>query len=104
MQLHFVWHAFTVIWYRRIFDGILAHPDTQHVCLFTQPVNGIDAMGIEVFSDIRHSLARQQVYLHISGMKLPIEALLRSANELLKGPFLRLYRTDADAVQQFLNL
>ena len=89
---------------RRIFDELLAHPDTRHVCLFAQPINRMDATGIEVFGTMRRSLAAQGITLHISGMKLPVETLLRNAGELAEHPLLKLYRTDAEALQAFATL
>ena len=89
---------------RRIFDELLAHPDTRHVCLFAQPLNRMDATGIEVFATLRRSLTAQGITLHISGMKLPVETLLRNAGELAEHPLLKLYRTDAEALQAFASL
>jgi SulP family sulfate permease len=42
--------------------------------------------------------------LHISGIKLPVETTLRRAGELAEGPYLQLYRTDADALQALKGL
>jgi SulP family sulfate permease len=89
---------------RRIFDELLAHPDTRHVCLFAQPINRVDATGIEIFSAIRQSLLAQGVTLHLSGMKLPVETLLRGAQELPDHALLKLYRTDAEALYAFAEL
>ena len=74
------------------------HPDTRHVCLFAQPVNRIDVTGVEAFTQIRTSLAERGITLHISGIKLPVENILRRANALPDGPLLRFYRTDAEAL------
>ena len=74
------------------------HPDTRHVCLFAQPVNRIDVTGVEAFTQILTSLAERGITLHISGIKLPVENILRRANALPDGPLLRLYRTDAEAL------
>jgi sulfate permease, SulP family len=74
------------------------HPDTRHVCLFAQPINRIDVTGVEAFTQIRTSLAARGITLHISGIKLPVENILRRANALPEGPLLRLYRTDAEAL------
>ena len=74
------------------------HPDTRHVCLFAQPVNRIDVTGVEAFTQIRTSLAEQGITLHISGIKLPVENILRRADALPDGPLLKLYRTDAEAL------
>ena len=74
------------------------HPDTRHVCLFAQPINRIDVTGVEGFTQIRTSLADRGITLHISGIKLPVEQILRRANALPVGPMLRMYRTDAEAL------
>jgi SulP family sulfate permease len=86
---------------RRIFDELTLHPGTRHVCLFAHTITRVDATGIEVFASIRRSLVDQGIHLHISGMKLPVETLLRQAGELPQHPLLSLYRTDAEALLQF---
>ena len=83
---------------RNITEHLAVHPDVQHVCLFAQPINRIDATGIEVFGRLRRALADRQVTLHLSGIKLPVETRLKLAGELPASPWLRLYRTDADAL------
>jgi SulP family sulfate permease len=83
---------------RNVSEYLLAHPQTRHVCLFAQPINRIDATGVEVFSALRTSLAAHGVTLHISGMKLPVEQVLTRAGQLHPGALLKLYRTDADAI------
>ncbi len=75
-----------------------AHPDTRHVCLFAQPINRIDVTGVEAFKQLRTNLARNAVTLHISGIKLPVEQILRRAKALDDDPLLRMYRTDAEAL------
>ena len=89
---------------RRVFDELLLHPGTRHVCLFAHTITRVDATGIEVFASIRRSLIGQGIHLHISGMKLPVETLLRNAGELYENDLLTLYRTDSDAVLQFAKL
>ena len=80
------------------------HPNTRHVCLFAQPINRIDATGVECVAKLEALLAARQITLHISGMKLPVESVLRSAGCLQASPGLRLYRNDAEAVQQLQQL
>ena len=80
------------------------HPDTRHVCLFAQPINRIDATGVECVAKLETLLAARQITLHISGMKLPVESVLRSAGCLQASPGLHLYRNDAEAVQQLQQL
>jgi sulfate permease, SulP family len=90
---------------RAILQHLSAHPSTQSVCLFAQPINRIDATGLEVFSQVRRMLLDRSITLHISGIKLPVERILVAAKQLPtkdeEWPFLRLYRTDAEAVAAF---
>jgi SulP family sulfate permease len=89
---------------RAITDHLARHPDTQHVCLFAQPINRIDATGVETFGQLQRQLASRGITLHISGIKLPVEKALQRAGELPDGPELRLYRTDSDALQALSQL
>jgi sulfate permease, SulP family len=90
---------------RAIIQHLAAHPDTQHVCLFAQPINSIDATGVATFGQIRRTLQSRDITLHISGIKLPVERVLIAAKELPakdeEWPLLRMYRTDAEAVAAF---
>jgi len=87
---------------RAITDHLAQHPDTRHVCLFAQPINRIDATGVEAFGQLLKQLAVRGITLHISGIKLPVEKVLRQANELPAS--LHLYRTDAEALQALRQL
>jgi sulfate permease, SulP family len=80
------------------------HTETRHVCLFAQPINRIDVTGVEAFTQIRTSLASRGITLHISGIKLPVETILRRANALPESPALKLYRTDAEALAALRSL
>ncbi len=88
---------------RAVMEHLAAHPNVRHVCLFAQPINRIDATGVEVFSQLRKHLVARGITLHISGIKLPVEKMLQRAGELKEGddPMLRLYRTDLDALVAF---
>ena len=90
---------------RAILAHLTAHPSTQSVCLFAQPINRIDATGLEVFSQVRRMLLERGITLHISGIKLPVERILIAAKELPskdeEWALLRMYRTDAEAVAAF---
>jgi SulP family sulfate permease len=77
---------------------LAAHPDTRHVCLFAQPINRIDVSGVEAFGQLRATLAERGIVLHISGIKLPVETILKRTDALTDGPLLHLYRTDAEAL------
>ena len=89
---------------RAIVDHLAAHPGVRHVCLFAQPVNRIDATGVEVFIQLRKLLVERDITLHISGIKLPVEQVLQRAGALDEGPLLRMYRTDVDALLAFGRL
>jgi sulfate permease, SulP family len=83
---------------RAITEHLASHPEVRHVCLFAQPINRIDATGVEVFGQLRAALQSRGVALHISGIKLPIEKMLLKADALVEGPLLHMYRTDVEAV------
>ena len=89
---------------RTIVEHLAAHPGTQHVCLLAQPINRIDATGIEVMAKLCAQLHLQGITLHISGLKLPVEAPLRRAGALPPGDWLRLYRTDAELLAALARL
>ena len=84
---------------RAIVEHLAANPDVRHVCLFAQPINRVDATGVEMFGQLRKLLAEKGVTLHISGIKLPVERVLQKAGTLHATPLLRMYRTDAEALQ-----
>ena len=83
---------------RAIAEHLAAHPEVRHVCLFAQPINRIDATGVETFDQVRRLLAERGITLHISGIKLPVERVLLRAGALPSSPLLRMYRTDAEAL------
>jgi sulfate permease, SulP family len=89
---------------RDIVDHLTAHPEVRHVCLFAHPINRVDTTGVEVFSQLRQLLEARGVHLHISGIKLPVERVLRKAGVLYDSPLLSMYRTDTEALQAFANL
>ena len=87
-----------------IAEQLAQHPETRHVCLFAQPINRIDVTGVETFGQLHRQLASRGITLHISGIKLPVETALRRAGELQDSPYLKLYRTDAEALQALAQL
>lgn len=89
---------------RAITEHLAASAHVKHVCLFAHPINRIDVTGVETFMQLRLRLAERGITLHISGIKLPVERVLRRAGALDDGPLLRLYRTDAEALQAFSAL
>lgn len=79
-------------------------PGIQHVCLFAQPINRIDATGVETLQQLRKQLSQRHIQLHISGIKLPAENTLRKAGELEGQDGVRLYRTDTEAIVALRDL
>ena len=84
---------------RAIVEHLVANPDVRHVCLFAQPINRIDATGVEMFGQLRKMLAERGTTLHIIGIKLPVERVLQKAGALVESPLLKMYRTDTEALQ-----
>ncbi|WP_137920643.1 SulP family inorganic anion transporter [Hydrogenophaga sp. 2FB] len=84
---------------RAVAEHIAAHPDTRHVMWIVHPINWIDATGAEAFGRVREQLDDQRIELHLVGIKLPVEQLLRRAGHLDEGPRLHLYRTEADGLR-----
>ncbi len=85
---------------RRVAEHIADHPDTRAVALFAQAFNRTDSTGVEAFMRLRDMLGEHRIALHISGLKLPVENVLRRAGALpaQEHALLRLYRTDAEAL------
>jgi SulP family sulfate permease len=84
---------------RAVTEHLAAHPATQHVVLMAQPINRIDATGVETFTRLRLLLAGQGRTLHLVGLKLPVEETLRAAGELTESPHLHMYATEAEALR-----
>jgi SulP family sulfate permease len=72
--------------------------------LFAHPINRIDATGVEAFGQIARYLTGRGITLLISGIKLPVETVLRRAGQLQDSPLLRLYRTDTEALADIAHL
>ena len=89
---------------RAVMEHLALHPNVHHVCLFALPINRVDATGVEALAKLEHLLHERSVTLHISGMKLPVETVLRRAGCLQDHPLLKMYRTDAEAIQQLRQL
>jgi SulP family sulfate permease len=89
---------------RAISEYMASHPDLRHICLLAQPINRIDATGIEAFSHLCNTLSENNITLHISGLKLPAEQLLRRAGELCDPAQPVMYRTDAEALKSLQAL
>ncbi len=67
---------------RAINDYLMLNPDTRRVVLLAQPINSIDATGVEAFARLRAQLALQNRQLWLVGAKLPIETVLKRAGQL----------------------
>jgi sulfate permease, SulP family len=89
---------------RAVMEHLGLHPNVAHVCLFALPINRIDATGVESLAKLEAMLRERGISLHISGMKLPVETVLRRAGCLQAHAGLHLYRTDAEAIQQLRQL
>ena len=89
---------------RIVIEHLAKHPDTRHVCLFAQPINRIDATGVEIFKKLEAHLQSLDITLHICGMKLPAAETLKSAGLLLVGRWLKTYRTDSEALAALAQL
>jgi len=89
---------------RNVAEHLAEHPGTRHVCLFAQPINGMDATGAEAFMRLMLQLDQHGVALHVAGMKLPVERVLRAAGALAVPAMPRLYRTDAEAIEALREL
>ncbi|WP_310611033.1 SulP family inorganic anion transporter [Limnohabitans sp.] len=89
---------------RTVMEHLGQHPNVAHVCLFALPINRIDATGVESLAKLEAMLRERGISLHISGMKLPVETVLRRAGCLQAHAGLHMYRTDAEAIQQLRQL
>ncbi len=85
---------------RTVMEHLSQHPNVARVCLFALPINRIDATGVESLAKLEAMLRERDISLHISGMKLPVEVVLRRAGCLQAHAGLHMYRTDAEAIAQ----
>ena len=67
---------------RNVTEHLAKHRDSRHVMLIAHPINWIDATGAEAFGRLSAQLQEQGVTLHVVGMKLPLEQMLRTAGHL----------------------
>jgi sulfate permease, SulP family len=89
---------------RAVSEHLTAHPQTRHVMLVAHPINWIDATGAEAFGRLHAQLRERGVTLHVVGIKLPVENVLKTAGLLQGGTHLRLYRTETEALQAAKDL
>ncbi len=83
---------------RWVSERLAERPDLRHVCLFALPINRIDVTGVETFMRLRSLIRAAGGVLHVSGIKLPVEQVLRRSGALVPDAGLALYRTDAEAL------
>jgi len=89
---------------KNIVQAISSHSRLAHVCWFALPINRIDLTGTETMTRLEKRLQEQHITLHISGMKLPVETVLKRAGCLVSNPYLKMYRTDAEAIDAIAAL
>ncbi len=89
---------------RAVTDHIAHQPNLRHVCLFAHPINRIDATGVDAFAQLCKTTNAHGMTLHISGLKLPVEQVLRSAGELINPLQPVMYRSDAEALRSLRAL
>ncbi len=89
---------------RRVADHLARHADVRHICLFALPINRVDVTGTETFARLLALALGRGGRLHVSGLKLPAEQVLRRAGLLEPGSHLSLYRTDAEALAALAHL
>ena len=89
---------------RNLSDRLADLAQVRHVCLFAQPINRIDVTGVETFARLQSLVQLHAATLHISGLKLPVEKVLRRARVVADGTHLRLYRSDREAIEALQQL
>ena len=89
---------------RALATHLSEHAEVRHVCLFALPINRVDVTGVETVAKMETLLRERGITLHISGMKLPVETVLRRAGCLCPHAGLRMYRTDAEALAALKEL
>ncbi len=83
---------------RNLSERLAAHREVRQVCLFAQPINRIDVTGVETFARLQALVQLHGSTLHISGLKLPVEKVLRRAQVITESSNLRFYRSDSEAI------
>ena len=82
---------------KRVLAELSAAPGTRHLFLFAQPINRMDASGVETVARLMGDLFARGIGFHVVGLKLPAQHMLEAA-KLLPSPALTLHRTDAEAL------
>ena len=83
---------------RNLSERLSMNPQVRNVCLFAQPINRIDVTGVETFARLQALVQFHGSALHLSGLKLPVEKVLRRAQVITDGSGLHLYRSDTEAI------
>lgn len=84
---------------QKVLEQVADHPQVRHVVLFAQPINRIDATGIEVFERMAMQMASQGRELILVGAKLPVEQALKTAGVMARSTALRVLVHDGDVLQ-----
>ncbi|MEY4882482.1 MAG: hypothetical protein RIS34_336 [Pseudomonadota bacterium] len=88
---------------RHILEHLATQPEITDVCLFANAINRVDVTGVETFRQLLNTFAQRGITLHISGLKLPVEQILRQAGLLAPDARLKMYRTDAETLEALRN-
>ena len=88
---------------KRVLAELSAAPTTRHFYLFAQPINRMDASGVETLNRVLADMHRRDITTHLVGLKLPAQHMLEAAS-LLPNPQLMLHRTDTEALQAIASL
>lgn len=89
---------------RAVVERVTAGQHLQHLCVFAQPINRIDATGVQTLVQVHAHLVRSGVKLHLCGLKLPVEAALTHAGLLPGADSIATYRTEMEALKAIAGL
>lgn len=83
---------------QRIVEHLTSHPHVNQVVLFAQPMNHIDATGVETLERILLQLRAQDKALVLVGVKLPVEQALKAAGLWTPNQALQTFVHDEDVL------
>ena len=89
---------------QKILEYVTTHPTVRRVALFAQPINRIDATGIEVFERIALQMTSQDRQLIMVGAKLPVERALKAAGVFERATDLLVFVRDEEALAYLREL
>lgn len=84
---------------RKVADYLTQQPATEHVCLFAQSMNRLDATGVEAFIKLAAQLERNGKTFSVCGLKTPVEETLKRAGLETYAPNVKIYRTEHQLLQ-----